>query len=165
MNKKANLITNGALINDEWAEYLLRGSQWIEISVNAVTEKIYEVVNGVPLFSKVIYNIKKLAGLKNKYGLDTLIRYHFSAVPENVHEIAAAIPFAERLGCDIITFGYDFSVPSYLKKNNEIKQKIKTEISRLINSGSLRIKIRGNRLEQLGIIENTDNDNILDNFP
>ncbi len=34
MNKKIKLVTNGLLLNREWAERLIMGSEWVEVSVN-----------------------------------------------------------------------------------------------------------------------------------
>ncbi len=163
---KVNLITNGVLIDDEWADRLMRGSNWVEISVNAFTEKTYKIVNSASTFDRVIGVIKLLVALKQKYKSGTLIRFHFTIIPANIHEIASAIQLADDLGCDIITYSYDIlSVPSFLKKNERMKEDLKKEIYNMINKEKLKIKIRGNHLEQLGLISNTDHRRILDNFP
>lgn len=164
INKKVNLITNGVLIDDEWADHLVKGSKWIEISVNAATEKTYQLINNNPDFIKVIDNIRRLISLKNKYSLDVKIRYHFTIIPENIHETPDAIQLADNLGCDMITYCYDRLVPSIIKKNNELREQIKAKIQHLINNNKLKIKIRANNLEQLGLLEEISSDNIIDNF-
>lgn len=152
MNKKVNLVTNGMLITDEWAEYLVKGSRWIRISVNAVTKKTHEIVNIGSNYEKVIDNIKKLIHLKRQYNLDTRIIFRFTIVPENIHEAADAIEFAESLGCDEIKYGFDHSVPNFLKEHKILKEQLKNKISQLIN-GNLNIKIVKIRLGKLGLLE------------
>jgi MoaA/NifB/PqqE/SkfB family radical SAM enzyme len=151
MNKKVNLITNGLLINDEWAEFLVRGSNWITISVNAATKKTHELVNKGSVFEKVIDNTKKLINLKEKYNLNTKIIFHHTTVKENLHELADAIYLANALGCDSINFGFDKHVLPFLKKNPALKEKIKQKISFVMNEG-LKIDCETNRLEHMGLL-------------
>lgn len=153
LNKKVNLITNGILINDDWADHLVRGSNWIQISVNAATKETHEIVNRKSSFTRVINNLKKMIDLKHQYGSDVEIIYKFTMVNENIHEIGKAIEFANSLGCDSIAFGYkNPNVPFLLNWDKKLKEEIRHEISRLVNS-NLRIKIGMKRLEQLGLIE------------
>lgn len=113
MNKKVNLITNGVLIDDQWREHLLRGARWIQISVNATTKKTYEFVSNSANYEKVIDNIKKLVLLKRQYKSAIKVIYKFTIVPENMHEAADAVLFADELGCDKISYGYDEFVPFF----------------------------------------------------
>lgn len=151
VNKKVNLITNGLLINDEWAYHLVNGSNWIEISVNAATEATHELVNRKSNFVRVINNIKKLIDLKQQHGSDVKITYKYTIVPENIHEVADAIELAENLGCDHISYGYDYSVINILKQNNELRRKLKNQIFRLVNS-DLKLTVNVMRLEYLNLI-------------
>jgi len=151
MNKKVNLITNGMLINDEWAEHLAKGSNWIEISVNAATKKTHELVNRGSNYELVLDNIKKLIYFKDKYNLKTEIIYKYTIVKENLHEIADAIKFADALSCDFINVGYDVSVPVFLNGNLILKEKIRNEISSIMNE-DLKLKISRKRLNYLGLL-------------
>jgi len=161
-NKKVNLITNGILIDDEWADYLIKGSKWIDISVNAATEDTFKLVNNNSGFNKVIDNIKKLVYLKHKYGADVKIRYHFTIIPQNIMEIPDAILLADKLGCDVVTYSYDVSsVPVFFNKNRDIREQIKNKVVDLINNGGLKIKIRGQFLEHLGLLNNSVNHDVI----
>ncbi len=151
LHKKVNLITNGILINEEWADHLVKGSNWIQISVNAATKEIHETVNRNSNFARVIDNIKKLTHLKNEYGSDVKIAYKFTIVPENIHEVRDAITLADDLGCDQIAFGFDASIPGFLQGNEQLRENIKNSISQLRNKG-LKIDIENKRLEQLGLL-------------
>ena len=115
MGKKVNLITNGVLISDEWAEHLVKGANWIQISVNAATKKTHELVNQNSNFGRVIENIKKMIRLKSQYGVDVEIIYKYTILSENMDEIGRAVEFADALGCDTIAFGYDVSLPALLE--------------------------------------------------
>lgn len=153
MQKKVNLITNGLLINDDWADYLVRGANWIQVSVNAATQKTHESVNRRSNFKRVINNLKKLIDLKRLNGLDVEIIYKFTIVRENIREIGSAIELADSLGCDTIAFGYkNPDIPILLNEDRDLKEKIRCEISALINA-HLRITIGMKRLEQLGLAE------------
>ena len=164
MQKKIKLITNGLLINREWAEKLVRGSEWIEISVNAATGKTHEFINRGSDFNRVIRNIKMLIYLKRAYSMKTDIRFHFTIIPENVHEIAQAIKFADDLGCDLIAYSFDSPrTEDFLSKHKNIKAKIKDEIAKLANS-NLSIKILRNQLEQLGLMEDFNPNLAVDDY-
>lgn len=151
MNKKVNLITNGVLINDEWAEYLVHGSEKVRISLNAASKKTHELINKGSNFEKVINNIRKLISLKQQYNLDVKIQYKFTIVPENIYEIADAIEVAENLGCDKINYGYDSKVPSIIRTNNELRECLKHKINELIGS-NLNMEIERSRLNLLGLL-------------
>lgn len=151
MNKKVNLITNGVLINDEWAEYLVQGSGKIRISVNAASKKTHELINKGSNYEKVINNIRKLISLKQHHNLAVKIQYKFTIVPENIHEIADAIEVADNLGCDKINYGYDHRVPSIIRGNNELRGYLKHKINQLVGS-NLKIEIEQSRLRLLGLL-------------
>jgi tetratricopeptide (TPR) repeat protein len=164
MQKKIKLVTNGLLINHEWAERLVRGSEWIEISVNAATKQMHELVNRGSDFNRVIRNIKMLIELKRNYNIKTDIRFHFTIVPENVQEIAKAIKFADQLGCDLIAYSFDSpKVEISLSQHKKIKEKIKNELSRL-NNENLKIKIQRNQLEQLGLLDSFNHKLVVDDY-
>jgi MoaA/NifB/PqqE/SkfB family radical SAM enzyme len=151
LHKKVNLITNGVLINEEWADHLVKGSNWIQISVNAATKEIHEIVNRNSTFAKVIDSIRKLVRLKRENGSDVKIIYKFTIVEENVREVGAAIELADYLGCDQIAFGFDASIPGFLLNNEHIRETIRNRIA-LLKSGTLNVDIERKRLEQLDLL-------------
>ena len=150
--KKVNLITNGMLINDRWARYLVSGSQRVHISVNAASKEIHERVNRGSKFTRVINNIKTLVRLKQEMASDVKIIYKYTIVPDNIHEVAEAITYADSLGCDRIAFGYDVAVPVFLATHGEVKSKIRDQLQRLVNA-KLAIEIDPSRLIQLGLLD------------
>lgn len=152
LNKKVNLITNGLLINDEWAYHLVNGSSWIQISINAATKRTHELVNKNSDFDKVISNVNKLIKLKHLHCFTVNIIYKFTVITENVHEIADAILAAEEFGFDEIHFGHDAIVIDYLAKNHELRKKLRTQILQCTKS-NYKVTIERNRLEHLGLLD------------
>ena len=164
MQKKIKLVTNGLLINGEWGMRLVRGSEWIEVSVNAATRKTHESINRGSSFERVISNLKMLIDFKHSYNMKTDIRFHFTIVPEKTHEIAQAIKVAERLGCDLIAYSFDSPrVEIFLSQHKKIKKRITDEISKL-TKGALNIKIQRNQLKQLGLVEGFDPNLVIEEY-
>jgi MoaA/NifB/PqqE/SkfB family radical SAM enzyme len=152
LGKKVNIITNGVLIDDAWADHLVKGADWIQISVNAATKLTHELVNRKSSFDRVIANIKKLVAAKQEYALAVRIIFKYTIVAENVHEIADAILFAEDIGCDEIHFGYDAKVRDYLENNPEVMLKLRDDIARQL-SRDHQIFVEHDRLQHLNLLD------------
>jgi MoaA/NifB/PqqE/SkfB family radical SAM enzyme len=151
-HKKANLISNGTLINDEWARHLVLGSDWVAVSVNAATQEVHEQINFKSKFPRVMENIRRMVQYKRELGAPVTIIYKFSIVAGNLHEIADAIPVAAELGCDKITFGYDVTtVPAYLDAHPELKTELQQKLQVHL-AADLPIEIETMRLEFLGLL-------------
>ena len=151
-HKKANLISNGTLINDEWAQNLVLGSDWIAISVNAATQEVHEKINLKSRFPRVMENIRRMVKYKRELGAPITIIYKFSIVAGNLHEIADAIPVAAELGCDKITYGYDVTtVPVYLEAHPELKAELQQKLQVQL-AANLPIEIETMRLKFLGLL-------------
>lgn len=149
--KRVNVITNGMLINDEWAKHLVTGADWIQISVNAATKEVHEKVNQNSKYEQVIENIAKLTSAKKELNSSTRIIYKYCAVPENIHEIAKIIPLADKLGCDEVAFGYDGKMLQHLSSMEEYKETLKEELRAEINT-KRPIVIERKKLEHLGLL-------------
>jgi MoaA/NifB/PqqE/SkfB family radical SAM enzyme len=149
--KKANLITNGVLINDEWARNLVLGSDWVAISVNAATQAVHEKINVGSRFPRVLDNIRRLVRFKRELNSPITIIYKFTITVDNVHEIAAAIPVAAELGVDKITYGYEETVPAYLRAHPDLKVDLQRQLEAQLAAG-LPIEIERVRLEYLGVL-------------
>jgi pyruvate-formate lyase-activating enzyme len=156
MHKKVNVITNGMLINDEWAENFVKGAKWILISVNAAKSKTHESINRGSSFEKVIDNIKKMIVLNRNLGTNVNIAFKYTIVPENISEIADAIVLADSIGCDMITFGYDRCVPIFLAKNSEIAQDVRHSLRSLLEPGNAKIQIDTNVLLYLRLLDHIE---------
>ena len=150
--KKIRILTNGTLINDEWADLLAHGSSRIEISVNAATKETHEKINCGSNFDRVINGIRKLIAVKRTGNLDVPIIYSFTIVPENITEIVDAIVLANTLGCDEFGVGYDTSVPDLLQGRPDLFNRLKDDLSKIL-AENLDIQIDRKRLEFLGLLD------------
>lgn len=148
---KVNLITNGLLITEEWAERMVRGGNWIQVSVNAASKATHEIVNAGSKFDRAIGSLRMLVRAKRHQAAKTQIIFKYTAVPENLHELADAVELAAELGCDKIAFGYDQSVPNYLAAHPELSERLRRRFAELCAAG-LALAIERNRLRQLGLI-------------
>lgn len=164
MLKKVTMLTNGLLIDDQWAEYLVEGSDVVYVSVNSATFQSFKAVNNNSNFEKVIENIKKIVALKNKRRSEVLINYHFTIVPENFSEIADSIKLADEIGCDSINYSYDTTVPPFLEKNKELLKKVQIQIQDLLKQGGLGLRIEENRLDQLHLLDGVSSKNIVPSY-
>jgi len=96
------IITNGVFFNDESIDIVSRNCRWVGISVDAVTNKTYNLMKGLPekskIFEKVIENLKKLVAYSTEYGSKCDIGFKFLLHPYNIDEIYDAAVFARSIG-------------------------------------------------------------------
>ena len=156
---KINLITNGLLVNDAWAERIIAHAGWVEVSLNAATKETHERVNCGSSFEKALSGLCALVEAKRRLGAEARVVFHFTIIPENVREIADAVIFARDLGCDEIRFGYDASVPLYLANRGELVQKLRESFAGLDHK-VLPLRIDTLRLQKLGIVQQSACDGI-----
>jgi hypothetical protein len=67
-------------------------------------------------------------------------------VPCNIHEIGDFIRNFRSFGCDVISFGYERTVPDLFKKNPDMFEKTKADVAdamknRKGNVSALRLKL------------------------
>jgi MoaA/NifB/PqqE/SkfB family radical SAM enzyme len=149
---RTSLITNGLLVDDEWAEHLARGARWVQVSVNASTKATHELVNHGSKFERVLGGLGRLVDTRRRLASDVAIVYKFTIVTANVHEIADAIGLAESLGCDEIAFGYDAPVPAYLAERPDLARALRQRLAGLL-AAPRRIAVERTRLRYLGLLD------------
>lgn len=94
------LLTNGTLIDDEWAAYLSDFPLRIQVSLDGPTREIHDAVRGGGTFIKTRQAIDRLqkAGLKDRLVLATTI------VKANISHLDEIIAFARALQIPLIRF-------------------------------------------------------------
>ena len=122
--KQVNILTNGLLIDSQWASRIARHSEYIYISVNAATKATHEKVNRGSSFNQVMENIGLLRRQRDKSGSNLRIRGHMTIVPQNLHEIPSFIHRFKELGFDTIDFGFDGSITHLLDTKPRIRKVI-----------------------------------------
>jgi MoaA/NifB/PqqE/SkfB family radical SAM enzyme len=126
---KANLITNGLCVDDEWASLIAAGARWVAVSVNAARKETHEKINRHSSFERVIENIGRLVAAKKAAGSAVHIVYKFTIVPENMHEIADAIGTAKAAGCASIQYGYSGSAARTLRGDASLREAIRRDLA------------------------------------
>lgn len=149
LGKKVSLMSNGLLIDDEWAEKIARHSAFIYISLNAATKETHELVNKGSHWEKVMVNVQRLRDAKVRLGTNVMIHGHMTIVIENLHEVADFIRRFPQFGFENISFGFDYHVPPYLREHPEIMQKVSKEVTSAVGQCSDPSLIDANRLKQL----------------
>lgn len=96
---QVGLITNGTLLDDEYAMLTSEHARFVGISCNAATASTYGMMHGAALFNLVISNVERLNRIKHSLGsqLDTNLK--FLIHPINYKEVYAVAKLAKDLGC------------------------------------------------------------------
>jgi len=146
------LLTNGLLINDENAKQLVLNAKVISISINAATQSTHEAVNKGSDFYKILKNIQTIILYRENFKTELVLFGRMTLVKQNLHEIPLFIKKYKSFGFDKINFGFDNpSVPNFLNKNTNFKEKLKKEIIFILEEAS-KDDIDLKRLKQLELI-------------
>lgn len=149
--KRPLFMTNGLLINDDWAQKIVFNSDYIHVSLNAATEKTHELVNKGSKWPVVLKNIQRLREARGRLKTPFSIIGHMTIVVQNVHEVSMFIRDFPSLGFDRISFGYDKKVPPYLQTNPLLKVALKHTIKKALAVKDLSL-IETKRLKMLELI-------------
>jgi MoaA/NifB/PqqE/SkfB family radical SAM enzyme len=97
-NLKQVITTNGLLINEQWADKLIKSNVDLAFSIDGVTADIYERIRKGAQFKILIKNLKRFNELKNMQ--PTLINTNLHAVimRSNYHQLEDFIDFAKEYG-------------------------------------------------------------------
>ncbi len=150
--KKVSFMTNGILIDEKWAKKIALHSSCLYFSLNAATKRTHEFINRGSKWEAVLKNIQKVRDAREKYCTDVKILGHMTIVRENLEEIPLFIKKFKQLGFDSIEFGYDESVPSYLRVHPFKKTTLRLKIREAIKHSEVRSTINVHRLKLLGFV-------------
>lgn len=102
-NIQTAVITNGTFLDDEKIDIIVKTCRWIGVSVDATTNKTYNLMKGLPkkskTFDRVINNIRKMAKKSNELNTGCDVCFKFLLHPYNVHEIYGAAELAKKDRC------------------------------------------------------------------
>lgn len=98
------VFTNGSILSEESAEYLVRSNAIINISINAGEKESYRKINGKDDYEAVCSNMEKLKEKAVKYGAEPVLGCSFVVLPANVAGISLAAERSKALGFDFITY-------------------------------------------------------------
>jgi radical SAM protein with 4Fe4S-binding SPASM domain len=94
------LLTNGTLIDKEWAEFLADRDIQIQVSLDGPTAEIHDNIRGQDNFEKSLHAVDRLqkAGLKDRITLATTVSSH------NIKELEEMISLSKALDVPKIRF-------------------------------------------------------------
>lgn len=96
---EVGLITNGTLLDNDYARIVNDNCRFLGVSCDAATEITYEKIRGTNDLKKVRKNLEKINSIRinKKTGLDTNIKFLINQF--NYDEIFKAAKIAKELGC------------------------------------------------------------------
>jgi MoaA/NifB/PqqE/SkfB family radical SAM enzyme len=143
LGKRVSFMTNGLLINDEWAERLARHAPEVPISLNATQQTTYETIMVGAKWSRMLAAVGRLRAAKERLASPMRMRAHMTIVRQNVHEIPDFIAFAAELGFDVVDYGCDNLVPAYLNANRELVADVKRRLPDALASSRIEVDRKG----------------------
>lgn len=152
VNKKTSFLTNGILIDDEWAKKIALHSSFIYFSLNAATKETHEFINKGSSWELVLENIQKVRNARNELHTQLKIIGHMTIVMRNLEEIPLFIRIFSKLGFDSINFIYDVLVPFYLRCHPFKARKLSLKIKEEIRNSEARSLISDYCLKLLGLV-------------
>jgi MoaA/NifB/PqqE/SkfB family radical SAM enzyme len=150
--KKLSFVTNGTVMNENWARKIVRHSPAWHVSLNAATKKTHEIVNRGSRWEQVMKNIGLLRRMREEEGSRIEIKGHFTIIMRNSHEIPLFIERFKDLGCDRIDFGYDLRFPFYLALRPGYKRQLKHDVNQAYHNSQWIPCINALRLRHLKLI-------------
>jgi len=99
-NIEVGMITNGALLDERYAEELTNGARFCGISIDGTNEETYKRMRGQNHYKQVVKNVTHLNETKYRKGskLDTNLK--FLIHPFNYEETYKIAKLAKDTGCD-----------------------------------------------------------------
>lgn len=94
------LITNGLLVNDEMADFLVRNHLLeLHVSIDAASPEPYKSMRGVDAFDRVIENCKRLVAAKKRHQKEyPFLVFNFTVNRKNIDEVLPLLKIASEIG-------------------------------------------------------------------
>lgn len=95
-----SVLTNGTLIDREWAEFLADIGAYVQISVDGSCERIHDQIRGKGSFTKTIdgLNYLQMSGLENRINFSTTV------MNQNLDDLIRIIALARSFGVPLVRF-------------------------------------------------------------
>jgi MoaA/NifB/PqqE/SkfB family radical SAM enzyme len=135
-------MTNGLLINEEWAERLAKHAPEVPVSLNATTQQTYETIMVGAKYKKMRAAIEHLRSAKVRLDSPLQMRAHMTIVKENIREIPDFIGFARDLGFDSVDYGFDNVVPSHLERNPELFRDVQRRLPEALHDPGIEVDVK-----------------------
>jgi len=94
------LLTNGTLIDREWAEFFSDMGIYVQISIDGPCDEVHDRIRGQGSFRKTIDGLEHLQGA----GLGDRINFSTTVMNQNLDDLIKIISLAQRLGVPLVRF-------------------------------------------------------------
>lgn len=108
------ITTNGLLIDEEWAELLVKANVDLTFSIDGMTREVYEKIRKGAEFERLLKNITIFNKVRKKYNSSLNINLHVVVMRSNYLQLEKYIDFAREHGFRIVVFlpiGGNFNSP------------------------------------------------------
>jgi len=94
---KQTIVTNGILINEKWAEKLVKNNVELTFSIDGITKEVYEHIRERAKFEDVIRSLKIIREAKHKCDSRRMtLRLHAVIMKSNYHLLEEFVDFAKE---------------------------------------------------------------------
>lgn len=104
-NIRQEIQTNGLLIDDEWAELLMKYNVDLFFSIDGTTKETYEKIRKGANFEKLLRNISLVNRFKEKYKSHSYMTLCVCVMRSNYKELKEFISFAKEFKFQRVIFG------------------------------------------------------------
>ena len=118
--------TNGELLDDDLINVIIKCCDWIRLSIDATTEKVFKKTHGSKAFYEVIKNLKKLMFHKNKSGSKITVGVGYVIYPfeSSVNDFVSSFDFFQPIDPDYVSYRLAEGVPKYNENLINILSKV-----------------------------------------
>ncbi|CAN2040025.1 Radical SAM protein [Candidatus Magnetomoraceae bacterium gMMP-15] len=97
---RIQILTNGTLIDRQWAEFFADKNVQIQISIDGSKKEIHDVIRGKGNFNRAIRAVKYL----QEVGLGKRINFSTTIMKNNAYDLPEIIALAQRLDVPMVRF-------------------------------------------------------------
>jgi MoaA/NifB/PqqE/SkfB family radical SAM enzyme len=97
-----NIITNALLIDERWAEVLVRANVHMRCSIDGATAPVYEKIRVLGKFDNILRSVNNLNNEMEKQRKHCWLSLHFVVQRHNYHQIVDIVEFAKKYKFDAV---------------------------------------------------------------
>jgi len=131
------IVTNGRLFDSRWSDIFVRYGDFVNISLNAASKKIYSDITINGDWEKVISNLQELSNKRRKAKSKLKVWASFVVLDDNLHEMQAFLTLCRKIGVDKARFFHDWKL---LPSNGILLAEQLRKAYKLKSSGAIEIE-------------------------
>ncbi len=91
-----NIITNALLIDEKWADILVRANVHMKCSIDGATKEVYERIRVLAKFDDILRSVNNLNNAMERLNKHCWLSLHFVVQRYNYHQIEQIVEFARE---------------------------------------------------------------------